>query len=175
MQASLAAAIQGSLRAAVAASAAVAAAVFFRLEFPLYALITAVIVTNPSPMRTRQLARPRLVGTLLGALLGAALSYLPTPGAIAIGIAVFVAAFVSQVAGFQEASKIAGYVSGIVVLGHTADRWSYAFFRSAETLLGIGAALLTSLVPPLLRIENPESHSPPAPETREGASRPTRG
>jgi uncharacterized membrane protein YgaE (UPF0421/DUF939 family) len=150
-QATLVAAVQRPIRAAVATSMAVSAAAFLRLEFPLYALITAVIVTDPSPTRTRQLAIPRLAGTVLGAAFGAALSYVLPAGPLAIGVAVFAAACVSQVAGLQEATKVAGYVSGIVVLSHSADRWSYAVFRSAETLLGIGAAVLVSFVPLLLR------------------------
>jgi len=39
----------------------------------------AVVVTDPSPVRTQQLAIPRLVNTVLGAILRALLSYLPQP------------------------------------------------------------------------------------------------
>jgi uncharacterized membrane protein YgaE (UPF0421/DUF939 family) len=52
--------------------------------------------------------------------------------------------------GLQNSAKVAGYVCGIVVLAHQTEPWAYAFFRFSETILGIGAAWLISLVPRLL-------------------------
>jgi uncharacterized membrane protein YgaE (UPF0421/DUF939 family) len=59
----------------------------------------------------------------------------------------------SYVARLQAAAKLAGYVCGIVVLAHGADPWSYALYRVIETFLGIGMAVLVSLVPKMLRVE----------------------
>ena len=47
------AADQLAFRTAIAAGLAVAIAQLFRLEYPLYALIAAVIVTDLSPSQTR--------------------------------------------------------------------------------------------------------------------------
>src|SRR5262245_39254068 len=84
--------VQLPARAAVAAALVVAAAALLRLQYPLYALITAVIVTDLVPGRTRQLAVPRFLGSLAGATIGAALTYLLDPGPIAAGAAVLAAA-----------------------------------------------------------------------------------
>ncbi len=59
----------------------------------------------------------------------------------------------------REAAKLAGYVSGIVVLGHGDQPWSYALYRSIETLLGVAMAVLVSMVPKLLGVEIPDEGS----------------
>ena len=54
-----------------------------------------------------------------------------------------------------SAAKLAGYVCGLVVLAYGARPWWYAVHRVAETLLGIGMAVLVSLVPKLLGVKLP--------------------
>ena len=154
--ATLTTALQSSLRAAVSAGLAVAIAQFLELQYPLYALIAAVIVMDLSPSKTRQLALQRLAGTLLGATVGAALSYLLAPGPLAIVVSILAAMLLSYVVQLQAAAKLAGYVCGIVVLAHGAHPWSYALYRVIETLLGIAMAVLVSLVPKLMRVEIPD-------------------
>jgi uncharacterized membrane protein YgaE (UPF0421/DUF939 family) len=64
--------MQVSVRAALAAGLSVTIAQLLRLECPIYAMIAAVIVTDLSPERTRQLGLPRFAGTVVGTTLGAA-------------------------------------------------------------------------------------------------------
>jgi uncharacterized membrane protein YgaE (UPF0421/DUF939 family) len=146
-------ALQLSIRAALAAGMAVALAQVLKLQFPLYALVAAVIVTDLSVVKTRQQSLPRLIGTILGAALGAVVNPLLPQDAWAVGSGILMAMFVSHLLGYQDAAKVAGYVCGIVVLDHGDDPWGYALHRTIETGLGIGASLLLSLIPLLIRVD----------------------
>ena len=147
-------ALQLATRASASAVIALLIAQWLHLQFPLYAMIGAVIVTDLSPVRTRHLALPRLAGTVLGAVIGGlAVMFLGT-GALAVAVGVLIAIFVAQASGMAEAAKLAGYVCGLVVLEHSAEPWMYALFRFAETVLGIGVAVAVSLVPKLIAVEH---------------------
>jgi uncharacterized membrane protein YgaE (UPF0421/DUF939 family) len=153
-------ALRPSLRIGLAAGLAVAIAQLLRLPYPLYALVAVVIVTDLSAARTRKLALRRLVGTVLGSALGATIHPWLPPAAWSIGLGVLLAMFLSYLLHLDEAAKVAGYVCGIVMLEHGDHPWSYALYRLLETVLGIGLAVLASLVPLLIPIDEP---------TREGS------
>jgi uncharacterized membrane protein YgaE (UPF0421/DUF939 family) len=144
-------AFQLSVRAALSAALAVAIAQWLRLDFPLYALIGAVIVTEITPAQTRSLGVRRLLGTVVGAVVGAALSHVLPPGPWSIGVSILVAMFASHMLGLGEAAKVSGYVCAIIVLDHRNEPWSYALHRLVETMLGIGVAWCVSLAPTFLR------------------------
>ena len=149
-------ALQLSLRAAVSAGLAVPTAQFFELEYPINALIAAVIVTDLSPSMTRRTALRRLAGTLLGATVGALYTYVLPPGPVTIGVSILTAMLLTCVVHLQTAAKLAGFVCGIVVLAHGAQPWSYAAYRMIETFIGIAMAVLVSMVPKLLKVEIPD-------------------
>jgi uncharacterized membrane protein YgaE (UPF0421/DUF939 family) len=146
---------QLSLRAAAAAGLAVWIAQLLQLQYPLYALIAAVLVTDLSPPQSRLLAWRRLAGTVLGAASGAALIQLLPPGPLSIGLSILAVMFASHLLRLEAAAKLAGYVCGIVMLDFSAEPWTYALHRLIETLVGIAMGVLVSFVPKLLRVETP--------------------
>lgn len=151
--------IQLSIRASVAATGALAVGDLLGLPFPLYSLIAAVVVLDLSPEKTRRLGVQRTVGSVLGAVVGAAVSAWLPPTIWAIGGGVFAAMILATVLRLSDSARVAGYVSGITILGYDDQAWSYGFFRLVETVLGILLAVLVSFVPKLFSLEKP-SRSP---------------
>lgn len=143
--------LQRSVRAATAAGLALAIAQALQLRFPIFAMIAAVIVSEPTPVQTRRLGVQRMAGTIIGASLGAALSpWLDArPGAEALAVAA--AMLVTHLLHLEAAAKLAGYVCGIVLIEPDEGAWVYARARVFETLLGIAMALLVSYMPRLIR------------------------
>jgi uncharacterized membrane protein YgaE (UPF0421/DUF939 family) len=145
--------IQLAIRASTAATASLLVAGALELDYPIYAFIAAVIVTDLQPPQTRQLGLRRIVSTVIGAATGAVLSPLLPAGTLAIGAAIFLAMLLCALLRVKDGSRVAGYICGIVLLDHSAEPWSYAFFRLVETLIGVGIAWLIACVPLLIRTE----------------------
>jgi uncharacterized membrane protein YgaE (UPF0421/DUF939 family) len=122
-------------------------------------MIAAVIVTDLSPARTRELAVPRLLGTLVGAGIGAVAAITLGTAAWAMGVAMLVTIFGVHAFGLREAAKLTGYVCGIVVLEHAAEPWAYALARLTETVIGVAVAVLVSMVPKWMAAERSHGHS----------------
>jgi uncharacterized membrane protein YgaE (UPF0421/DUF939 family) len=151
------AAVQLAVRAAAAAGLSVGIAQLLRLPFPIYAMIAAVIVTDLSGARTRQLALPRVAGTALGAILGAAVGPFLQSKGWAIAVSICAGMLLSHLCRLDDAAKLTGYVAGIVVLDHGDHPWLYAVHRVTETLLGVAAAVVVSFVPKLLPTDRPDT------------------
>src|SRR5439155_2215232 len=140
------AAFQLSLRAALAAAFAIALAKLLRLQFPIYAMISAVVVTDLQPPKTRELALPRLAGTVLGAILGAAICAVLRPNAWEVGIGILAAMLLSHLLRLRDAARVAGYVCGIVLFNFGEHVWLFAFYRTIETAFGIVIAMFIIIV-----------------------------
>jgi uncharacterized membrane protein YgaE (UPF0421/DUF939 family) len=142
--------LQLCLRAALAAGLALWFAELLRLEYPIYAMIAAVIVTDLSPDQSRRLGLQRLAGTIVGAGCGASLAAFAPAGPWTIGLGILVAMLLCQLLRVEAGAKLAGYVCGIVLMSFNVEPWSYALQRLIETVLGGGVAVAVSFVPKLI-------------------------
>jgi uncharacterized membrane protein YgaE (UPF0421/DUF939 family) len=154
------AAFQLSLRAAVAAGMSLALAQVLRFQFPIYAMISAVIVTDLEASQTRRSGMPRLAGTILGAIIGAAICSVLNSGIVEVAVGILIAMLLSHLLNLKDSAKLTGYVCGIVLLDHGDHPLLYALYRTMETVLGIGAAILVSLVPKLMPTGKPGQNDP---------------
>jgi uncharacterized membrane protein YgaE (UPF0421/DUF939 family) len=91
----------------------------------------------------------------VGATCGAVLSPLLPPGPLAIGLGVLLAMLISELLQARDGAKVAGFISGIIMLDHSPEPWLYAYQRFIETALGVAVAWAISYVPKLIRIEEP--------------------
>jgi uncharacterized membrane protein YgaE (UPF0421/DUF939 family) len=141
--------MQLALRASVAAGLATWVAQALSLAYPLYAMISAVIVIDPDPKATRQLSWRRFIATIIGASIGALTSPWLQQRPIAIALAILLTMTLCHFLKLDGSARVSGYICGIVLLDFADEPWVYEYHRSVETTLGILAALAVSFVPRL--------------------------
>lgn len=143
--------LQLALRAGIAAAISLAIAEILGLQFPLFVMIAAVIVTDLQPSQSRLLGLRRIAGTVVGAGCGALFASLASPNPWTIGAGIAAAMLAAQVMQKVEGARIAGFVCGTVMLYQGDDVWVHAMHRFVETTVGIAVAWLVSHMPKLIR------------------------
>jgi uncharacterized membrane protein YgaE (UPF0421/DUF939 family) len=149
-----------SVRTAVAAVVSFLAARLFRLPEAYWAPITTMVITQSSLGAALVVSGQRFVGTALGALVGAIVAILFGPNLIVFGISVFL---LGLVCAFMRVDRSAYRFGGItlalvLLIPRTDTAWAIAFHRFAEVSIGIGVALILTVVWP--------DKDAPAPEKR---------
>lgn len=142
--------LQLALRASFAAVLSLFAALWLELPYPIYAFLAAVIVTDLNPAVSQKLGLRRIGATLLGAFTGALLSEVLPAGPWSVGLGVLMAMILAQLLKAGEGARVAGYISGIVLLDHVTAPWAYATNRFLETALGVLIAWAISFVPKII-------------------------
>jgi len=87
---------------------------FSGLQHPFYAFLSAVLATDLSPARSRQLGLRRIITPIVGAVCGPSLRPLLPPAAWAIGVVIMVTVFIASFCQPATAPKVAGYICGII-------------------------------------------------------------
>jgi uncharacterized membrane protein YgaE (UPF0421/DUF939 family) len=152
------------VRCALAALAAVKVSRLLGLQFPIYALIAAIMVTEYHGHETRQQSVTRFMGNVLGITAGGILGTFCGGHAWVIGMATFIMVVFCYSFDFAIAAKYSAFVAALTVMDHSTRPWLYGWDRIAETLIGIGFAVLMSLVIPVPKPKTTGSSSSPAPE-----------
>ena len=146
-----------SLRTALAAIVALVVARLFGLSEAYWAPITTLVITQSSLRETSSLSWHRLIGTALGALVGAIAAIQIGPNLLAFGAGVLVLGLLCALVGSDRTAYRFGAVTLAIVLlvPRTNSAWHMAFHRFAEVSIGIGIALV-------LTVLWPESEDSPA-------------
>jgi len=139
-----------SARTAVAAVASVLVARLFRLPEAYWAPITTVVITQSSLGAALQVSWQRFVGTGLGAVVGAVVASHFGPHVLVFGASVFMLGLLCPLAqADRSAYRFGGITLAIVLLiPRAGPAWEIAFHRFAEVSIGIGVALILTLIWP---------------------------
>lgn len=89
-------------------------------------MVGAVDCHGVTAAETRRLGSSRLVGTLSGATVGAALSQVVFVRPVTLAVGIAISMLLTQSIGLPAAARLAGYVSGVVLLAYHDHPWMYA-------------------------------------------------
>lgn len=139
-----------SARTGVATLASLLVARLFRLPEAYWAPITTIVITQSSLGAAWEVSWQRFVGTLVGAVLGGIVASYFEPQALVFGVCVFVLGLLcAAVRTDRSAYRFGGVTLAIVLLlPRVRSPWIAAFHRSAGVFIGIGVALIFSIVWP---------------------------
>ena len=139
-----------SARTAVAAVASVLVARLFRLPEAYWAPITTIVITQSSLGAALKVSWQRFVGTALGAVVGAIVASHFGPHVLVFGASVFMLGLLCPlVLADRSAYRFGGITLAIVLLiPRAGPAWEIAFHRFAEVSIGIGVALILTLIWP---------------------------
>ena len=130
-----------SLKAAIAAVIAVLLFGLFGLPGPVWAAVSAVIVTEPNLHPSVKSASYRVIANLIGAFVGAALGTLIGHALPALAIGVVVTGLVCHFARLDDALRPAYSAVVIVILASEGSKWVGSLDRVFAVALGCLCAL----------------------------------
>jgi uncharacterized membrane protein YccC len=139
-----------SARTAAAAVASVLVARLFRLPEAYWAPITTIVITQSSLGAALKVSWQRFVGTALGAVVGAMVASHFGPHVLVFGASVFMLGLLCPlVLADRSAYRFGGITLAIVLLiPRAGPAWETAVHRFAEVSIGIGVALILTVVWP---------------------------
>jgi uncharacterized membrane protein YccC len=142
--------VMHSLRTAVAGMASLLVARLFQLPEADWAPITTLVITQSSLGAAVAVSWQRFVGTALGALVGGIVASKFGPHVLVFGICILILGLLCALArSDRSAYRFGGVTLAIVTLIPRANpAWQVALHRFAEVSIGIGVALLLTIVWP---------------------------
>jgi uncharacterized membrane protein YccC len=139
-----------SVRTALAAIVSLVVARLFGLPEAYWAPVTTLVITQSSLRETLSLSWHRFIGTALGALVGVIVAIQIGPNLLAFGAGVLVLGLLCALVGSDRTAYRFGAVTLAIVLlvPRTNSAWHMAFHRFAGVSLGIGVALVLTVLWP---------------------------
>jgi uncharacterized membrane protein YgaE (UPF0421/DUF939 family) len=147
-------------RTAVTAVASLLVARLFILPETYWALVTTMVITQSSLRTTLALSWQRFIGTVLGGVVGVILATYLTPNLIVFCLSVFLLGLLCALLQTDRSAYRFGGVMLVIVMlvPRMEPAWRMAIHRSAEVSIGIGVALVMTVVWPEVegRIKEPQ-------------------
>jgi uncharacterized membrane protein YccC len=139
-----------SVRTALAAMGSLVVARLFGLPEAYWAPVTTLVITQSSLRETLSVSWHRFIGTALGALVGAIVAIQIGLNLLAFGAGVLILGLLCPLVGSDRtAYRFGGVTLAIVLLvPQTNSAWHMAFHRFAEVSIGIGVALILTVLWP---------------------------
>ena len=139
-----------ALRTAVAAVVSLVVARLFDLAEAYWAPVTTLVITQSSLGAALDVSWQRLIGTALGAIVGAVLGSYAQPTVLVFGGGVFVIGLLcALIRAERSAYRFGGVTLAVVLLvPRTASTPQLALHRFLEVSIGIGVALILTIVWP---------------------------
>lgn len=139
-----------SVRTALAAMVSLVVARLFGLPEAYWAPITTLVITQSSLRETLSLSWHRFIGTALGALVGVIVAVHIGPTLLAFGAGILVLGLLCALVGSDRTAYRFGAVTLAIVqlVPRTNSAWHMAFHRFAGVSLGIGVALVLTVLWP---------------------------
>lgn len=139
-----------SVRTALAAMVSLVVARLFGLPEAYWAPVTTLVITQSSLRETLSLSWHRFIGTTLGALVGVIVAIHIGPNLFAFGAGVLVLGLLCALVGSDRTAYRFGAVTLAIVLlvPRANSAWHMAFHRFAGVSLGIGVALVLTVLWP---------------------------
>src|SRR5436190_7945256 len=139
-----------SARTAIAAVASLLVARLFRLPEAYWAPITTMVITQSSLGAAFAVSWQRFVGTFLGAAVGAIVASYFGPHALVFGTSLFILGMLRILTQSDSTAYRFGGVALAIVLmvPRTGPAWQIALHRFIEVSIGIGVALILSVLWP---------------------------
>ena len=139
-----------SVRTAIACVASLLVARLFRLPEAYWAPITTMVITQSSLGAAFAVSWQRFVGTFLGAAVGAIVASYFGPHALVFGASLFILGMLRVLTQSDSTAYRFGGVALAIVLmvPRTGPAWQIALHRFIEVSIGIGVALILSVLWP---------------------------
>jgi len=136
--------LQG-LRAAIASVLAVLVADRLHLNYPVYAVIAAIVVIDPSVEKTMQMGWLRIVATAVGAGFGFLGAHFFPGNLVVMGVLIVIMTALCSAFNFEGGAKVAAYTPALILLSFSTAPLHYSLYRLAETGIGIASGVLVSI------------------------------
>ncbi len=118
--------------------------------YPFYAVVSVIVVMQPTLGTTWRSSLRRIGGTLVGIPLGGLLAMFHVPPALALGVGVATTVFLCTRWGLRDGVAVSAFALASIVVNHPDQPWLFAAHRLLDTIVGIVIAVAVNrfVLPP---------------------------